>query len=212
MADAVGTTIPPQVTVVNLDPANPASVGGVGDAITLNNVVGNLDSLRVTLRVATENNESLLAVEKNGLLFLQAAQEGRAWEIDIEGVAAAMDVSVEEAERAVGLFTSNCARCHTAGFSAGVPYTQEVGSGGFGPALWDGRPLVQFGPAPVDPELEVDLLVQFLINGSGANAPYGLNGFGSGRMPAFGAILAQEDIELLAAYLRSGNLAGVGEE
>lgn len=212
MADAAGTTIPPQVAVVNLDPTNPASVGGVADATTLSTVVGNLDSLRVTLRVATENNDPLVAIEKGGLLFLEAAQEQRAWEIDIEGVAAAMEVSEEEAARAVGLFNSNCARCHTAGFSAGVPYTQEVGSGGFGPALWDGRPLVQFGPAPDDPEREIDLLVQFLINGSEANAPYGLNGFGSGRMPAFGAILAQEDIELLAAYLRSGVLNGMGEE
>jgi mono/diheme cytochrome c family protein len=212
MADAAGTTIPPQVAVVNLDPTNPASVGGVADATTLNTVVGNLDSLRVTLRVATENNDSLLAIEDGGLLFLEAAQEQRAWEIDIEGVAAAMEVSEEEAARAVGLFNSNCARCHTAGFSAGVPYTQEAGSGGFGPALWDGRPLVQFGAAPDDPEQEIDLLVQFLINGSEANAPYGLNGFGSGRMPAFGAILAQEDIELLAAYLRSGVLNGMGGE
>jgi mono/diheme cytochrome c family protein len=212
MADAAGTTIPPQVAVVSLDPTNPVSVGGVADATTLNTVVGNLDSLRVTLRVATENNDSLLAIEEGGLVFLEVAQERRAWEIDIEGVAAAMEVSEEEAARAVGLFNSNCARCHTAGFSAGVPYTQEAGSGGFGPALWDGRPLVQFGPAPDDPEQEVDLLVQFLINGSEANAPYGLNGFGSGRMPAFGAILAQEDIELLAAYLRSGVLNGMGGE
>ncbi len=212
MADAAGRTIPPQVAVVNLDPTNPASVGGVADATTVNTVVGNLDSLRVTLRVATENLDTLRATEVEGLNFLREAQEQRAWEIDIEGVAEAMDVSVEEAERAVGLYQASCARCHTAGFSAGVPYTQEVGSGGFGPALWDGRPVVQFGPAPEDPETEVDLLVQFLINGSVANAPYGLNGFGSGRMPAFGAILAQDDIELLAAYLRSGNLAGVGEE
>lgn len=212
MADAAGTTIPSQVAVVNLDPTNPASVGGVDDATTVNNIVGNLDSLRVTLRVATENNDSLVTIERDGLTFLEAAQEERAWEIDIAGVAAAMDVSEDEAARAVGLFNSTCARCHTAGFSAGVPYTREVGSGGFGPALWDGRPVVQFGPAPGDPETEVDLLVQFLINGSEANAPYGLNGFGSGRMPAFGAVLAQDDIELLAAYLRSGNLNGMGEE
>ncbi|MEX1037674.1 MAG: c-type cytochrome [Acidimicrobiia bacterium] len=212
MADAAGRTIPSQVAVVDLDPANPASVGGVADAVTLNTVVGNLDSLRVTLRVATENNDTLRATEVGGLNFLLAAQERRAWEIDIEGVAEAMDVSVEEAERAVGIFNASCARCHTAGFSAGVPYTQEIGSGGFGPALWDGRPVVQFGLAPDDPELEVDLLVQFLINGSVANAPYGLNGFGSGRMPAFGAILSEADIELLAAYLRSGNLSGMTEE
>jgi mono/diheme cytochrome c family protein len=171
-------------------------------------VVGNLDSLQVTLRVAKENNESLVAIERAGLVFLEAAQERRAWEIDFEGVAEAMGVSPEEAQRAVGIFNANCARCHTAGFSAGVPYRQEAGSGGFGPALWDGRPLVQFGDVPGDPETEVDLLVEFLTEGSEANTPYGLNGFGSGRMPAFGAILSAEDIELLAAYLRSGNMDG----
>ncbi|HUF95549.1 MAG TPA: c-type cytochrome [Acidimicrobiia bacterium] len=208
MADAAERTIPTQVAVVNLDPANPASVGGANDAATLNTVVGNLDSLRVTLRVATENNESLLATEVGGLAFLEAALDQRAWEIDIEGVAEAMEVSTEMAQRAVGIFNANCARCHTAGFSAGTPYTQEAGSGGFGPALWDGRPLIQFGDVPSDPETEVDLLVQFLTEGSEANKPYGLNGFGSGRMPAFGAILSAEDIELLAAYLRAGNMDG----
>jgi mono/diheme cytochrome c family protein len=208
MADAAEATIPFQVAVVNLDPANPASVGGASDAATLNTVVGNLDSLRVTLRVATENNESLLATEVGGLGFLEAALDQRAWEIDIEGVAEAMEVSTEVAQRAVGIFNANCARCHTAGFSAGTPYTQEAGSGGFGPALWDGRPLIQFGDVPRDPETEVDLLVRFLTEGSEANKPYGLNGFGSGRMPAFGAILSAEDVELLAAYLRSGNMDG----
>ena len=58
---------------------------------------------------------------------------------------------------------------------------------------------------------EPDLLVDFLINGSESETPYGLNGFGSGRMPAFGAILAQSDIELLATYLRGGNLDGMGD-
>jgi mono/diheme cytochrome c family protein len=68
--------------------------------------------------------------------------------------------------------------------------------------------VVQFGDPPED-DAETDLLVDFLINGSVAQRPYGLNGFGSGRMPAFGALLSEADIELLATYLRSGNLDGV---
>ena len=67
--------------------------------------------------------------------------------------------------------------------------------------------MVQFGQAT---ELaKDDLLIQFLIKGSESKTAYGLNGFGSGRMPAFGAILSTDDIALLAAYLRSGNLDGV---
>ena len=65
--------------------------------------------------------------------------------------------------------------------------------------------------SPEDPE-EPALLVEFLINGSEEQEPYGLNGFGSGRMPAFGAILDQNDIDLLARYLRSGDLTGMGGE
>lgn len=207
MAAASTATIPAQVAVVTLDPVNEASVGGEPDLVTATRVVGNLDSLKITLGVAADNQEKLLTAEQVGLEFLLDAQDAMTWSIDFEGVAEAMGVSVEEAIRAVGIFNANCARCHTAGYSAGVPYTQEVGSGGFGPALWDGRPLVQFGPAA---ELfKDDLLIQFLINGSVAETPYGLNGFGSGRMPAFGAILSVDDIELLAEYLRSGNLNGM---
>ncbi len=207
MAEASAATIPTQVREIELDPANEASVGGEPDLKTATTFVGNLDSLRITLGVTSENQDKLLATERGGLEFLLNAQEQMAWAIDFEGVAEAMGVSVEEATRAVGIFNANCARCHTAGFSAGVPYTQEAGSGGFGPALWDGRPLVQFGP--VAEMFKDDLLIQFLTNGSEAEKPYGLNGFGSGRMPAFGAILSADDLELLAKYLRSGNLNGM---
>lgn len=163
--------------------------------------------MAVNTSVAAENNEKLMSQEGAGLEFLEAAQAAMAWHVDIAGVAEAMGVGEDEALRAVALFNANCARCHTAGFAAGVAYTQEIGSGGFGPALWDGRPMVQFGGATVD--AADDLLVSFLIKGSEAQKPYGLNGFGSGRMPAFGTVLSQADIELLALYLRGGNLSGV---
>jgi mono/diheme cytochrome c family protein len=152
------------------------------------------------------NRDALFANESEGLAFLEESLEAKLYSVDFEGVAEAMGSSAEEAERAVGLFNSNCARCHTAGYSAGPAFTQESGSGGFGPALWDGRPTVQFGEAAENPE--EDLLVQFLIRGSESETPYGLNGFGSGRMPAFGPTLSLEDIQLLARYLRSANLDG----
>lgn len=201
-------TVPERLSSIALDPAN-AESSGQPDRAAANAMVGGLETVAINTGVASENQERLLATEQEGLDFLVNAAEQRAWEIDIPGVAEAMNVSEDDAERAVGLFLATCARCHTAGFSAGIPYTQEAGSGGFGPALWDGRPVVQFGEDPA--EAEDDLLIQFLIRGSEANEPYGINGFGSGRMPAFGAILAQDDIELLADYLRSGNLNGKGE-
>jgi mono/diheme cytochrome c family protein len=203
---AISATMPTQVTLITLDPTNPASVGGEPDLATANTFVGNLESLATTLGVTEQNQASLLETERGGLAFLEESLEEKLYSIDYAGVAEAMGVSEGEAQRAVGLFNSKCARCHTAGYSAGVPYTQEAGSGGFGPALWDGRPTVQFGDASEDPEQ--DLLVQFLIRGSEAETPYGINGFGSGRMPAFGTAMSIEDIQLLAAYLRGGNMDG----
>ena len=205
---AITATTPTGITLVTLDPTNPASVGGEPDATTANTLVGNLESLATTLSVTEQNQEAVLETAEGGLAYLEESQQAELYSIDFAGVAEAMASSPEEAERAVGLFNSNCARCHTAGYSAGVPYTQEAGSGGFGPALWDGRPTVQFGDANADPAQ--DLLVQFLIRGSEAETPYGINGFGTGRMPAFGASLSLEDIELLARYLRGGNMDGKG--
>jgi mono/diheme cytochrome c family protein len=203
---AIAATTPTQISLVTLDPTNPASVGGEPDLVTATTLVGNLESLATTLSVTTQNQDALLEAERGGLAFLEESLQTKLYSIDFAGVAQAMGSSEEEAQRAVGIFNSKCARCHTAGYSAGVPYTQEAGSGGFGPALWDGRPTIQFGEANEDPEQ--DLLVQFLVRGSEAETPYGINGFGSGRMPAFGSAMSVEDIQLLAAYLRGGNMDG----
>jgi mono/diheme cytochrome c family protein len=206
MAEASSATVPSTVTEISLDPANPETTGEP-DLATAERMVGGLESAAINASVAASNADKLEIQESAGMQFLQMAAEDKAWEIDIPGVAAAMGVSEEDAERAVGLYQGNCARCHTASFSAGMPFTLEAGSGGFGPALWDGRPAVQFGEKP-DDDGETDLLIDFLIKGSEAQKPYGLNGFGSGRMPAFGFTLSMDDLELLASYLRSGNLAG----
>lgn len=208
-AEASAATVPDEIGVIALDPTNPESVSGEPDRATASTMIGGLETTAINLEVAVENEDRIRPQQEAGLQFLLDAQEEAAWAIDFEGVAEAMGGTQEEAERAVALFNGYCARCHTSGFSAGVPYTQEAGSGGFGPALWDGRPVVQFGEAPPDGSEEPDLLVEFLISGSESETPYGLNGFGSGRMPAFGAILDPGDIELLARYLRAGNLNGM---
>jgi mono/diheme cytochrome c family protein len=208
ITEASAATIPSGVNRIDLDPTN-AETTGDPDMQTANQMVGGLESVLINLRVAVDNTERIRSQQEGGLRFLLNAAEAAAWEVDFAGVAAAMETSEDEARRAVGLFNAYCARCHTAGFSAGMPYTQEIGSGGFGPALWDGRPVVQFGEAPPADSEETDLLVDFIINGSQPETPYGLNGFGSGRMPGFGPVLDQDDIDLLARYLRAGNLNGL---
>lgn len=208
MADANTKTIPSQVVEIALDPTNSESVAGVPDLRTAERFVGNLGSLKTTMAVTAENQDVLLVQEQGGLDYLEQSAVDMMWEIDFAGVAESMGVDENTARRAVGLFNANCARCHTAGYSAGVAFTEEAGAGSFGPALWDGREVVQFGEPPPDPD--DDLLVDFLIRGSEAQKPYGINGFGSGRMPAFGATLTMADIDLLALYLRTGNMNGMG--
>ena len=135
-------------------------------------------------------NESMAA--KRWIPLGVSVAEGVA---DYSNLAGRMGVGEQEAERAVGLFNGYCARCHTAGYAAGVATQQHEGSGAWAPALAGGRSVTQFPDA--------DDQVAFIIRGSDFGVNYGLNGLGSGRMPGFGQILSLEDIELLVAYERS---------
>ena len=87
----------------------------------------------------------------------------------------------------------SCARCHTQGWSWGEPAIQ--GGGAMGPELTGGRANRQF---PNVAEME-----EFIRNGSVVGAKYGVQGQGSGRMPGFGAMLTDEQIEAIVEYVRS---------
>ena len=91
------------------------------------------------------------------------------------------------------LFNTNCARCHTKGWSYGEP---EVSAGGaYGPSLLAGDPIRQF------PSLEDHL--QFLMTGSEFGKPYGTRGVGTGRMPGFSKMLTADQIRAIVDYERS---------
>ena len=45
--------------------------------------------------------------------------------------------------------------------------------------------------------------VQFVITGSQEGKGFGVNGLGSGRMPSFGGILSERQIELIVMYERT---------
>ncbi len=201
LTEALAAVRPTGLSTFTLDPTLEETVTGESDLSTAELGVSAAESNALQLTVTRDNKDRLLGVAENGLAALQTAAEQELWGIDIEQVAAlGFEGDSETASRAVFLFNAYCARCHTAGWSAGLPFTQRAGSGGFGPALWDGRPNVQF--------LTQEDLVEFITEGSFAQAAYGVNGIGSGRMPAFGEILSAEDIELIATYLRSGAMTG----
>lgn len=194
---------PNTLTVVDLDPERASSGGGISDDQAAATAISGMEAASVNLTVRTENAERLLGPARAGLEELLDAQVERKWEISLEGVAhATFDGEIDRAERAVGVFTGYCARCHTSGWSAGTPYAAQPGSGGFGPAVWKGRPRVQF--------IFKEDLRQFLLVGAVADKPYGVSGFGNGQMPAFGAVLSSDDLDLLVDYLWAGDLNGKG--
>ena len=45
--------------------------------------------------------------------------------------------------------------------------------------------------------------VDFIIRGSDEAVQYGVNGIGSGRMPGFGQVLSERQIELIVLYERT---------
>ena len=191
---------------IALDPANRFSVDPLQVDPTATGAVDDLEIVRIVrrtiteevlpLRVTTENQATFLARAEGSLAFLEVSAAAAAWEIDFELIAdRAFEGDVETARRAGGLYNGYCARCHTAGYSAGVVYTQEAGSGAMGPALRGGRSVVQF------PDIAGQ--IDFIIKGSENAQPYGINGIGRGWMPAFGTTLSQEDIELIVRFERA---------
>lgn len=147
------------------------------------------------LGVTFEREDVFLADLVSGLDFLTAAAETQLWDVDYDAKAAEMDVTTEEAMQAAGLFNAYCARCHTGGYSAGSAFEQGTGSGAWGPALLGNRAVIQF------PDFQDH--IDFIIAGSEDSKKYGINGIGTGRMPAFGEILSVTQIELIAMYERT---------
>lgn len=198
---AISSTV--DINPVSLDPQSEETTIGVPDRSAANEAVAAIQTRSLNAGITAANLDRVLPPAEASLANLQQAAANQRWEFDYEAIAQNIGEDVETAQRVVGLFNGYCARCHTSGYSAGMAFTQQAGSGGLGPALWEGRPAVQF--------LTDQDLVDFLIVGAQPNEPYGVNGFGSGRMPAFGKELSIDDLALLAEWLRGGDLTGLGD-
>ena len=87
----------------------------------------------------------------------------------------------------------SCARCHTPGWSWGEP--GQTGSGAFGWNLTGGATNSHF-------QTEQEM-INFIKNGSVYGAKYGVQGQGSGRMPGFGSLLTDDQIQQVVDYVRN---------
>ena len=102
------------------------------------------------------------------------------------------------------LFNTQCARCHTKGWSTlepsngFVPMPAETGSGAFGPSLRSGSVLDQF---PGEPGRAKQF--DWVAIGLEANKGYGVRGISSGRMPHFGNFLSKKQIDAIVEFERS---------
>ncbi|MCP5026863.1 MAG: c-type cytochrome [Actinomycetia bacterium] len=87
-----------------------------------------------------------------------------------------------------------CGRCHTKGWSVGLP-EEDGGGGNLGFSLRDGATIRRFPNS--------DDHFDFIFEGSDDGAGYGSGGQGSGRMPGFGNILTGEQICAVVVYERN---------
>ena len=189
ISEALGTSI------LNLDPDNEQSIPGRKDLSIAKGYLSQLESELINIRIVSEGYDKFINEAETGLAFLEKALEEKLWEVSFDEIAnSTFDGDLEKAIRAVGLFNAYCARCHTAGYSAGVAYTKEIASGGLGPALRAGRANIQFK--------QREDLIDFIVKGSVNGKAYGVNGVGGGKMPGFGAVLPESDIALVIDYLR----------
>ena len=181
--------------VLNLNPQEEESTPGRKDLSVARGYLSQLQSSQINLGILVEGQEKFLNEATTGLAFLEEALANQLWSVDFQEIAErTFEGDYELAVRSVGLFNAYCARCHTAGYSAGAAYTKTIASGGLGPALRSGRANIQF-KARED-------MVDFIINGSVNGKGYGVNGVGGGKMPGFGAVLPESDIGLIIDYLR----------
>ena len=189
ISEALGTQ------VLNLNPEEEESIPGRKDLSVARGYLSQLQSSEINLGILVEGKEKFLDEATSGLAFLEEALENELWSVDFQEIAErTYEGDYDKAVRAVGIFNAYCARCHTAGYSAGAAYTKKIASGGLGPALRSGRANIQF-KARED-------MVDFIIKGSENGKGYGVNGVGGGKMPGFGAVLPESDIGLVIDYLR----------
>jgi mono/diheme cytochrome c family protein len=157
----------------------------------INNLIAYLHSIQVPREDCLEGEDPLTCDSGHLPAKTQDEIEAAARKAVEDGDAASYGEALFNLNIASGAYS--CARCHTLGWSYDKPTTP--GQGAFGWNLTGGSVNNHFAS-------EADV-VAFIKSGSEMGKLYGRNGQGTGRMPAFGTMLTDEQIEAIVEYVRS---------
>lgn len=165
--------------------------GGPMNSQQIDNLIAYLHSIQIPRENCAEGEDPLGCSSGNLPADMQAEIQTAAEKAVTDGKADTVGEALFNLDLASGAYS--CARCHTLGWSYGQPTVS--GQGAFGWNLTGGSVNNHFAN-----ESE---LTQFVKNGSEYGKLYGRNGQGSGRMPGFGSLLTNEQIDAILEYVRS---------
>lgn len=174
--------------------------GGPLNAQQIDTLISKIRSLQIPREGCAENEPDPRVCASGSLpekvkADISEAADAAAQKLVDSGKYATVDDAMGEAlfnlDISAGAYS--CARCHTKGWSYGDP--QTTGGGAFGWNLTGGHTVDQF------PDQED--MITFVSSGSEYGKRYGVQGQGSGRMPAFGALLTKEQITAIVEFVRS---------
>jgi mono/diheme cytochrome c family protein len=165
--------------------------GGPMNDQQINNLIAYIKSIQIPRENCAEGEDPLICADGNLPAKTQDEIQAAAEKAVADGDAATVGEALFNLDLASGAYS--CARCHTLGWSYGQPGVS--GQGAFGWNLTGGSVNNHFASQSE--------LVQFVQNGSVYGKLYGRNGQGSGRMPGFGNLLTDEQIDSILEYVRS---------
>ena len=165
--------------------------GGPMNPQQIDNLIAYMKSIQIPREDCGEGENPLTCDLGHLPGDLQADTDAAAQKAVDDGEAESYGEALFNLELGSGAYS--CARCHTLGWSYDQPGV--AGQGAYGWNLTGGSTNAHFAS-------EADM-VAFIKSGSENGKLYGLNGQGSGRMPGFGSLLTDAQIEAVVEYVRS---------
>ncbi len=170
-------------------------------------IIGNPTKQIPSASAVAEKN---LAAAEEGLANAKTPLQTQKYQGEIraaqEGIRRSKEYALEVSRMTEGelLFNTQCARCHTKGWSTlepsngFVPMPEPAGSGALGPSLRGDAVESQF-PGEAGKLKHYD----WVAVGAETNKAYGVRGMSSGTMPHFGEILSKAQIDAIIEYERN---------